>query len=76
MQEKQGITISESLTLAGTVYRILKSQKPTLLVKKLLTKQINLINLSCCDKYHYQLYVDSTRYLPYFVMYHQSPIDI
>ena len=76
MQEKQGITISENLTLAGTVYRILKSQKPTLLVKKLLTKQINLINLSCCDKYHYPLYVDSTRYFPYFVMYHQSLIDI
>ena len=44
-------TISESIKFKGSIYRILKSQKTISLAKISLTKQVNLIDLSCCDKH-------------------------
>ena len=40
MPEKQENTISESLKLTGTIYRILKDQKTISLAKAAMTKQI------------------------------------
>ena len=48
--QRKGNTISESLKFTGSIYRILKSQKFFFLAKVLLTKQFNLIDLSCCNK--------------------------
>ena len=51
MSERQDGSVNETLKSTGLSYRIFKSQNVSL-AKISLTKQLNLIDLSRCDKYH------------------------
>ena len=63
--------MSETLTFAGSIYRILKSQKIISLAKILLAKQLNVIDPLCSDNTikSYNT-INSTRHFPYSLADH------